>query len=300
MYLLFIVLLQMIFAACFSFFLFLFPSLSSLVDLLDGAAGIITVSAGTCLVFLYAEIMKNRGVLEYSGRTAFGSVFAKNRSIGADSFAGLCALIFIMQFASSYVLGIIETVLNTVGLTAMNSPAMNADYSLSITLLLYAVLIGPAAEELVFRGFILKGLEPCGKVFSVLVSAVLFSLMHGDIQQIYFTFVVGIILGYAASEYSVWVSFLLHVFNNGVISMLLTYGLSAFPDFVYYIVMGILLAVSAAVLVLMVITGKMSRLEAFFHSGDNTASVYMSLINPWFVIFAVFCGAEILFSLSAL
>ena len=84
-----------------------------------------------------------------------------------------------------------------------------------------------------------------------------------------------------------------------LMARLIDFGIEA-QNLGYIWKMGILLAVSAAVLVLMVITGKMSRLEAFFHSGDNTASVYMSLINPWFVIFAVFCGAEILFSLSAL
>ncbi|MDO5140887.1 MAG: CPBP family intramembrane metalloprotease, partial [Eubacteriales bacterium] len=191
-------------------------------------------------------------------------------------------------------------VLNMVGLTAMNSPASNADYSLSITLLLYAVLIGPAAEELIFRGFVLKGLRPCGRVFSVLISSVLFSLMHGDIQQIYFTFVVGIILGYTASEYSIWASFLLHVFNNGFISMFMTYGLSGLPDFLYYLFTGMMFAACIAVLVIAVISGGVESAEEFFTRDKIEREAVMGLINPWFIVFVIFCAAETLFSLSPL
>ena len=302
LYLLFIMIMQIALVACFSFFLFLFPSLSFLTDFLDGAAGIVTVTAGTCLVFLFAEIMKNKGVLSFDedGSVSLEAVFKKNRKMNLFSFAVLAALIFVMQFANSYVLGIIESVLNIVGLTAMNSPASNADYSLSITLLLYAVLIGPAAEELIFRGFVLRGLRPCGRVFSVLISSVLFSLMHGDIQQIYFTFVVGIILGYTASEYSIWASFLLHVFNNGFISMFITYGLSGLPDFLYYLFTGMMLVACIAVLVIAVISGGVESAEEFFTRDKIEREAVMGLINPWFIVFVIFCAAETLFSLSPL
>lgn len=78
------------------------------------------------------------------------------------------------------------------------------------------VSLAPAfAEEVLFRGVLYTNLRPYGKTFAVLTSAVMFSLMHQNVGQLFYTFVAGVVMAmiYEASG-SIWGSILLHMFNN--------------------------------------------------------------------------------------
>lgn len=79
-----------------------------------------------------------------------------------------------------------------------------------------AVAIFPALlEEFLFRGAIMGSLLKFGKPFAIFTSAVFFGLIHGNLVQIPFAFMVGIILGYAVVESgSLWVGVLIHFINN--------------------------------------------------------------------------------------
>lgn len=84
----------------------------------------------------------------------------------------------------------------------------------SVPMFLYACLLGPVAEEILFRGLVLRSLQPYGKKFAILVSALLFGLFHGNLMQAPFAFVVGLVLGYVALEYHIWWAVVLHWINN--------------------------------------------------------------------------------------
>lgn len=68
----------------------------------------------------------------------------------------------------------------------------------SLPLFLGAVLIAPIAEELLFRGLILKLLLPYGEAWAVTLSAVLFALAHGSLFQMPYALIAGLCLGFAA------------------------------------------------------------------------------------------------------
>lgn len=82
--------------------------------------------------------------------------------------------------------------------------------------MLYVCLLGPFLEEVLFRGLTLGTLrKSMGPVPSVLVSAVLFALVHGNLYQMVFTLPLGILLGYFALRFdSIWPSFAMHVAFN--------------------------------------------------------------------------------------
>ena len=70
-------------------------------------------------------------------------------------------------------------------------------------------------EELLFRGAILSNLLPFGKGRAIFISALLFSLMHRDASQIFYTFVAGILLGVVYEKTkSIWNCVLIHFANN--------------------------------------------------------------------------------------
>jgi membrane protease YdiL (CAAX protease family) len=54
----------------------------------------------------------------------------------------------------------------------------NASTVLKLSLFATAVLIAPLTEELVFRGVLIEALEPRGRRFAVVVSALIFSAVH--------------------------------------------------------------------------------------------------------------------------
>ena len=78
----------------------------------------------------------------------------------------------------------------------------------------YAVL--PALfEEFAYRGVVLQSLRRYGDWFAILVSAFLFGMMHGNIVQIPFAFMVGIVLGYCTVvSGTMWVGVAIHFGNN--------------------------------------------------------------------------------------
>ena len=86
----------------------------------------------------------------------------------------------------------------------------------SIVLQFIAIALVPAfCEELLFRGVILSNLMPYGKASAIIISSVLFGLMHGSMHQFVYTTVAGIIMGavYVYTK-SIWCSILMHMINN--------------------------------------------------------------------------------------
>lgn len=84
-----------------------------------------------------------------------------------------------------------------------------------IGVLIYCLL--PAiGEELIFRGIILRGLSSRFTGFvSILISSVLFCLVHGSLQQTFYQLLMGVILGILAYVGgSIVYSVILHFLNN--------------------------------------------------------------------------------------
>ena len=85
-----------------------------------------------------------------------------------------------------------------------------------IVLLYVTTALVPAfVEEFLFRGTILANLLPYGKRGAIIISSVLFGLMHQNPYQIIYTVVAGIILGMAyAKTGSIWLPTVMHFINN--------------------------------------------------------------------------------------
>ncbi len=78
-----------------------------------------------------------------------------------------------------------------------NGDSINTNESYSY--LLAAILIAPIVEEVLFRGIILKGLLENAKYSpnkGILISAILFSIIHFNFIQIFSSLSIGLLLGY--------------------------------------------------------------------------------------------------------
>lgn len=110
---------------------------------------------------------------------------------------------------------------------------------------LIATVIVPAlVEEFAFRGIVLGSLRKFGDGFAVIVSSVMFGVMHGNFEQIPFAFLVGLALGFVAIKTgSIWPAIIIHAFNNFV-SIFFNYFMDGFSVVVQNIIYTIFLSVT--------------------------------------------------------
>lgn len=100
-------------------------------------------------------------------------------------------------------------------------PEFNDSQPVSMLLQVLGYAILPALfEEFAYRGVILQSLRRYGDWFAIFISALLFGILHGNIVQIPFAFLVGILLGYVCVvSGSMWISIAIH-FGNNMLSVL--------------------------------------------------------------------------------
>lgn len=104
------------------------------------------------------------------------------------------------------------------------NPAADIMSDLSPAMIIYACILGPFMEELMFRGILLKRARRFGDRTAVVFTAVSFGLMHGNISQFLYASVIGLVLGYAAVKTSsIRYSVIMHMMINSY-GMILTAG----------------------------------------------------------------------------
>lgn len=84
-----------------------------------------------------------------------------------------------------------------------------------VLLYISGALVPAFCEELFFRGRILANLMPYGKTGAVIISAILFALMHQNPYQLLYTAAAGIMLGMVYIKTgSIWLCTVIHFVNN--------------------------------------------------------------------------------------
>ncbi|MCR4614968.1 MAG: CPBP family intramembrane metalloprotease [Clostridiales bacterium] len=78
-------------------------------------------------------------------------------------------------------------------------------------------VIPPLSEEFALRGVVLQPLRKYGDVFAIVMSALIFALMHGTALQVPFAFIAGLSLGYfTIATGTLWTGILIHCLNNAI------------------------------------------------------------------------------------
>ena len=145
-------------------------------------------------------------------------LFARGRPMKVGDFFCLLAVFMMGQTLFSLLSVVQEMILNRFGFTAVPAVESATAQSETPSMFLYASFGAPIAEELLCRGLAMRPLVKYGKRFAILMSAFFFGLMHCNIVQTPFAFVVGLVLGYVAVEYNILWAMVLHMINNLVIS----------------------------------------------------------------------------------
>ncbi|MDY6304969.1 MAG: type II CAAX endopeptidase family protein [Oribacterium sp.] len=80
--------------------------------------------------------------------------------------------------------------------------------------LVYSIIGAPLFEECLFRGLFFRPLRRYGRIFAIIVTALLFALMHGNIIQFPTALFVGLLFACVRADYGLPASILLHMSNN--------------------------------------------------------------------------------------
>ena len=98
-----------------------------------------------------------------------------------------------------------------------SAPSLEMPQSVGGTLIyLFALTVVPAVvEEFAFRGIVLGSLKKYGSGYAIIISSALFGLMHGNIVQIPFATMLGLVMGYVAvATGSIIPCVIIHFLNN--------------------------------------------------------------------------------------
>lgn len=157
------------------------------------------------------------------------TIFAPGGKMNAKDFLLIAVIFFAGQQLFQWWYLLLMWVSNWLGISLdaiLESGTVDTD---TIPMYLYACLLGPVTEEILFRGLVLRSLQPYGKKFAILVSSLLFGLFHGNLMQAPFAFAVGLVMGYVALEYNIYWAIILHLMNNLVFADLIPRLLSLLP-----------------------------------------------------------------------
>ena len=127
------------------------------------------------------------------------------------------------------------------------------------------VIVPAFVEEFACRGLILGLLKKHGEGFAVVASSLLFSLMHGNFEQIPFAFLVGLVLGFiTVKSGTILIAIAVHAFNNSI-SIVFEYLLKDVPSlyqdigYMIFLVICLLLGIFA----IFMLNGKDEGLYSF-------------------------------------
>lgn len=194
-------------------------------------------------------------LLAWKGEAFFREeVFARNRRMGMADFLILTCLFLGCQIPATLYGTALEAVLNCFGLSAMVALEAATMEQSTVSMFLYASIAAPITEELIFRGFVQRSLQPFGRKFAIFGAALLFGMFHGNLLQTPYAFLVGLVLGYVTAEYSILWAIVLHMINNMVLADLLPKLLGLLPGMTGEMVLGGLLWIFAiAALVILIL-----------------------------------------------
>ncbi len=122
-----------------------------------------------------------------------------------------------------------------------NTINFSSSSSSLFTNILYVIstaLVPALAEEFAFRGILMGSLRKYGDSFAIIASAVMFGAMHGNIVQIPFAFILGLIFAYIdCKTNSILPSIIIHFINNFyAVLMDIFHNENIFSDKGYYII----------------------------------------------------------------
>ena len=172
----------------------------------------------------------------------FRTIWKASKPMKFGSFWAILCVFLSGQLLFQIYAIFMEALSNLLGFSVMESIEIASNIGDTFSMFLYGCLFAPIFEEVLFRGLLLRMLEPLGKKFAIFTTAFLFGIFHANVVQTPFAFAVGLVLGYVAMDYSMAWALVLHMINNLVLGDMLTRLTASLPEtvstLIFYLVIG--------------------------------------------------------------
>lgn len=220
-------------------------SYTTVIKYLRGQPELISSSLFVMLANLFSVVLSLVITLMTAGllmKVRFGVMIKpqKKHFIGAGVWLPACMAI---NSVMSVIAAIFTMFMGKRGITVpeMDLTLSDPGFAGLFTQIVYVIIIGPIAEELIYRGMILSLLKPFGKWLAVFFSALMFALMHGNIPQALAAFMGALVYGLLAVKFdSIIPTILIHIANNFIASYPDYKAVYNLPMWIYYAVMIVL------------------------------------------------------------
>ena len=213
----------------------------------------------------------------------FRQIWAHEKPMSGKAFLVLFCAFLTGQAIQLLLTPVIEWLLNQIGLSALASLESATGSANTVSMFLYVAIFAPVFEEIFFRGLILRNFLPYGKKFAIFATSYLFGVLHGNLLQTPYAFMVGLVLGYTAVEYGLGWSIVLHIFNNFVLGDLVTRLAELIPSFyvdfaLYFLFFG------AAIATLVLATFNSRKIADYLSSRRMHPWCLKGFFSSWGVI----------------
>ena len=230
----------------------------------------------------------------------FRTIWKPNRRMTVGSFFAILCVFLSAQLFFQIGAMVTEWFFNLFGLSVMESLEMATGIEETFSMFLYGCILAPIFEEVLFRGLLLRTLEPFGKKFAIFATAFLFGLFHANLLQSPFAFAVGLVLGYVTVEYSMVWAVILHMINNLVIADMLTRVTSFLPETIAGVIIWLIL-LAFAVAGLVVLIRRREDIRSW-RKAETIHGIYLRCFfgNGGMICFLVIIGGMLIYTLTAL
>lgn len=187
----------------------------SVEALLNDSTGIYALEGFVSVFFIGGSFLISYLILKkkkYIGVLPFGTTY--NKKAAASLVMFLAPVVLISTIIINLISSIFQKAVGITfesGLEDMTAEGMSGAIMLTFTLAVIPAIV----EEFCIRGVVLQPLRRYGDKFAIVMSAAIFSILHGNMVQIPYTLVAGIYFGYlCVATGSLWPSIILHFINN--------------------------------------------------------------------------------------
>ncbi len=169
-------------------------------------------------------------------------------------------------FAGDYISSVIASIFESIGITLTSVPDYEVPTSgKDLFLYAFATVVPPAIiEEFTLRAVAMQPLRKYGDKFAIIMTALVFGLMHRNAVQGIFAFIAGLVFGYiAVSADSIWPAVVVHALNNGfsVLLSVMTQTNEDAANEIYALVISVVLVSGVLSAILFFVIGKRKKLS---------------------------------------